>query len=178
MAENVGVDGVDSKPKRRLPLLLEAFLMLFVPVIGFVLFSFVLYPMQPHCSLGSGALGCTPMCEPISYSQNGSPTDYKVTPCFHEEPSGFQTFGYRQTILYYLLFALPSVFAFILLGSKGFYHLVLRLLFYPYFLLKDNRITKNVISKIIVMLLFIPLFLEWGLGYWVMITTVLGISPF
>lgn len=164
--------------KKGLPIVLEAFLMLLVPILAFFLFSFLLYPLQPHCSLGSGLLGCTPMCEATSYLENGSPASYKETPCFHNIPNGTQLFSYNQPIPYYLLFVLPLVLAFFLLGAEKFYGSVLKILFYPYFLFKNNRKNKNFLSRLVVLLLFLPITFEWLIGYGVLITTILGISLF
>jgi hypothetical protein len=164
--------------KKRLPVLFEAFLMAFVPVIGFILFSFILYPLQPHCSLGNGALGCTPMCEATSYFENGQPSSYKTTPCFHDQPSSFQTFSYKQPIPYYLIFLFPIAIGFLLLGPEKFYNSVLKILFYPYFLFKRNRENKNFISRFITIILFLPITIEWLIGYGILITTILGINLF
>lgn len=168
-----------AQPARKgLPIYIEAFLMAFVPIIGFVLFSFILYPFQPHCSLGKSVLGCTPMCEATSYFENGQPSGYKVTPCFHEDPSSFQSFSYKQPIPFSLLFIFPILLAFFLLGPERFYNTLLRLLFYPYFLFKRNRKNKNIISRLITLIMFLPITIEWLIGYGVLITTILGIDLF
>lgn len=164
--------------KKGLPVFAEAFLMAFVPVIGFVLFSFVLYPLHPHCSLGNGALGCTSMCEATSYFEDGRPASYKTIPCFHNEPSAFQTFSYNQPIPYYLIFLFPIALGFFLLGPEKFYNTTLKILFYPYFLFKRNRENKNFISKLTTIILFLPITIEWLIGYGILITTILGINLF
>lgn len=164
--------------KKGLPVFIEAFLMAFVPIIGFVLFSFILYPFQPHCSLGKGFLGCTPMCEATSYFDNGQPASYKTTPCFHDSPSPFQTFSYKQPVPYYLIFLFSIVLGFFLLGPDKFYNAVLKILFYPYFLFKRNRENKSFISRLITIILFLPITIEWLIGHGVLITTILGVNLF
>jgi len=164
--------------KIKLPLVFEAIIMLFLPIVGFFLFSYLIYPLQPHCSLGSNLLGCTPMCEAKSYFEDGSPASYVVTPCFHEGPSAIQSFSYNKPIPYYLLFLLPLALIFFLMGAEKFYNFILRVLFYPYFLFKDNRKNKKFLSRLIIILLLLPLTIEWVIGYVVLITTILGINPF
>jgi hypothetical protein len=160
--------------KKRLPKFLEAFLMLFVPLIGFFLFSLFTYPLHPHCSLGNGVLGCTTMCKATSYFEDGRPSSYEVTPCFHEEASAFQIFSYNQQIPYYLLFLFPIVILFFILGSEGFYNLLVRTALYPYFLFRENKKNKKFISRFITTIIFLPIFLEWVAGYVVLAMSLLG----
>lgn len=174
-----GTESITAQPiKKRLPIALEAILMMFLPIIGFSLFSYLTYPLRPHCSIGSGFLGCTPMCEATSFFENGSPAGYKVTPCFHDDPSGMQYFSYKQPIPYYSIFLFPLILGFYLLKAEKFYNLCLRILFYPYFLFKENRKNKKFISRLIVILLILPLAIEWIIGYGAVITTILGIGLF
>lgn len=162
----------DKSVNKRFPVLVEALLMLFVPIIGFVLFSYVLYPLQPHCSLGDGLLGCAPSCVMTNSGM------YEKTPCFHDNPTSMQSFSYKQPFPYYLLFLLPLSLILVLVGTEKFYNAVLKILFYPYYLFKNTRKETNFIYRLIATLFFIPLTIEWLLGYGVLITTILGINLF
>jgi len=143
--------------------------MLFVPIVGFILFNFIVYPLQPHCDLGKGLLGCTPYCVKI-----GSST-YEKVPCFHNKPSKIQTYSFRNPITYYSTLLLPLIVLFIYLGTRRFYTILIRIAFYPIFLLKGTR-KQKIIPRIITTILIFPTIIEWSIGYIVFAETILGID--
>ena len=169
---------IEVKQRVSKSLLLKAFLLLFLPIISFIPFSYLTYPLKPHCSLGNGILGCTPMCEPISYFEDGRPAGYKVIPCYHEEPSEFQKNLFNNWFLMPLvLFIILTLWVYKEGGKK-----VIKILKYialaPVYIFKENRQNKNFFSRLVVILISFFLFAEWALGYYVAGTTLLGKEPF
>lgn len=150
----------------------------FVPILGFAVFSFLTYPLKPHCSLGHGLLGCTPLCEPTSYFEDGRPAGYKTVPCYHEDPSNFQKILFNHWLLIPLfLFILFSLWIY----KKGVKNVIKRLsyiAFAPIYIFKENRQNKNIVSRLLVIFILFFLFIEWALGYYVAGTILLGKEPF
>lgn len=155
---------------RKINLALEAFLLLFLPIAGFILFSFITYPLSPHCDLGKGLLGCTPYCVKRGAS-------YEKVPCFHESATKLQIFSYKSSLIYYSILFLPIAILFVLLGAERFYNLVLRIAFYPFYLFRDSR-KQSLITRVICTLFLIPIIIEWFIGYAVLIGMILGVSVF
>ncbi len=171
----MGLKAVLNKPiKISSSLFLKSISFLFLPIIGFIIFSFVSYPLKPHCSLGNGLLGCTPICEATSYFENGQPASYKVTPCFHEGPSDFQKLLFRRGLLFFpLIFVLISLWIY----KDGFKKVIKKLsyvAFAPLYLFIENKKNKNLISKIAVILIIFFLAIEWIFGYYVVLKTFIN----
>lgn len=169
---------IEVKQRVSKSLLLKAFLLLFLPIISFIPFSYLTYPLKPHCSLGNGILGCTPMCEPTSYFEDGRPAGYKVIPCYHEDPNEFQKTLFNNWFLMPLvLFIILTLWVYKEGGKK-----VIKILKYialaPVYIFKENRKNKNFFSRLVVILISFFLFAEWVLGYYVAGTTLLGKEPF
>ena len=155
-------------------LFLKATVFLFLPLLGFVLFSWLTYPLKPHCSLSQGLLGCIPRCEPVSFFEDGNPASYKETPCFHEEPSPFQLaiFNYRLLIPL-ILFVSVSFWIY----KDGFRKVIGKLAyiaFAPFFIFKENRENRNIVSRLLVIIIIFFLVIEWALGYSVVFATFTG----
>ena len=169
---------IKEKPKIFKSLFLKSFLLLFLPIIVAIPFFYLTYPLRPHCSLGKGLLGCTPMCEPISYFEDGRPAGYKVIPCYHEDPSEFQKTLFNNWFLMPLvLFIILTLWVYKEGGKK-----VIKRLKYialaPVYIFKENRQNKHFLSRLAVILISFFLFAEWTLGYYVAETTLLGKEPF
>lgn len=148
----------------RVSLVLQSFLMLFLPILGFIIFSFLYYPLAPHCALGEGVYGCTPVCT------------QGITPCFHEGPIGIQLFIYRNSIpIYFLVLAFISAFVW-KVGFQKAKSLAVKVLFYPLFLYRLNLKNKNIASRITVAILNFFLASEWIIGYIIFISTLLGLE--
>jgi len=159
---------------KKVNLLLRAIGWIFVPILGFIVFSYLIYPLRPHCSLGNGLLGCTPICEPTAYFEDGRPAGYKTVPCFHNEPNNYEIFIYHHKELFYL--ALLFLFG-ALCYSKGFkniFRILLHISAAPIFIFRENKGSKNSLSKVLVFILLIPLLIEWIVGYYVVLATVSG----
>jgi len=157
---------------------LKTFAWLFVPILGFFIFSVFTYPLKPHCSLGSGILGCTPICEPISYFKDGRPAEYKITPCYHDKPVGYQEALFKNWFLIPLfLFIFFSLLIYKEGGKKVFERLKYIALA-PVYLFRENRRNKNLFSRLVVLIMLFFLFTEWALGYYVVGATILGKEPF
>jgi len=144
-----------------------------LPVLMFIVWSFFIYPLQPHCSLGKGLFGCTPMCEPTSYFGDGRPSDYKTVPCFHNNPSGFQEIIYKYVLIYYFLISLTSLVVAFKVGLKRFFRRILRIIFAPFVLMWESR-KKSIMSRIFIIATSFFLIIEWGFGYMVVIQTLTG----
>ena len=153
----------------------KIFVLFCLPVFMFIVWSFVSYPLQPHCSLGNGLLGCTPYCEPTTYMENGKPATYKSLPCFHNEPSNFQSTTYKYSLIYYFLIFLLTTIIAIKVGIKTFLKKFFRIIFAPFILIREAK-NKRVISRILIILSTFFLILEWGYGYFVVIQTLTGIN--
>lgn len=160
----------NKKKSRKLPLVVEALFMLFLPVIGFILFSHFSYPLNPHCSLGNGLLGCTPYCVSIGDS-------YEVTPCFHDDPTNLQTFSFNHSFLHFLVFFVPIGVLLLVMGAEKLFRQIVRIALYPIFLIKESRKQKTV-SRLFSVLLALPIFVEWAVGYVVLIGMVFGFNLF
>ncbi len=154
--------------------LLRAIGFLFLPLLVFVAFSYFFYPLAPHCSLGNGLLGCTPICKPTSYFPDGKPADYEVTPCFHEGPATLQRLLFQFSIPFYVVSFIFLLFIIFKVGFKTFLRKIVYITFAPIFLIRENRKNKNVISRILVILISFLLVIEWGIGYWVAVKSLLG----
>jgi len=155
-------------------LLLKSIGFLLLPLMAFVLFSFLTYPIKPHCSLGNGISGCTPSCEPTSYFEDGRPASYKETPCFHDEPTILQLSIFNQPWLIPLVLVVLMISIFFLICKRSFKQFlkdIVYISFAPFFLLKENRRNKNLISRIFIILIAFFLIIEWLLGYYIVITT-------
>lgn len=165
-----------KKPTPRL-IWMKTFVLYFLPLLLFVAYSFLSYPLKPQCSLGKGVKGCVATCEAISFFEDGRPAAYKETPCFHGEPGN----SYKLIYKYYYFIYPPIILAIALLYFwkknlvKGIFTWVL---FAPIKIIKQNRISKNIFSKIVVYLMLIPLILEWLFGYVFVITDLIGIDLF
>lgn len=146
-----------------------------LPVFMYIVWSFVSYPLQPHCSLGNGLLGCTPYCEPTTYMENGKPASYKSIPCFHNEPSNFQSITYRYSLIYYFVILLLTTIIAIKVGIKIFYIKLFRIIFAPFILIRESK-NEGVIARVLIILSTFFLVLEWGYGYFVVIQTFTGIK--
>jgi len=169
---------IKSKPKVFRSLFLKSFLLLFLPIIIAIPFFYLTYPLKPHCSLGNGILGCTPMCEPTSYFEDGRPANYKVVPCYHEEPDKFQKTLFENWFLIPLF-----LFVFLTLwmykeGGKKVFERLKYIALAPFYIFKENRQNKHFLSRLAVIFISFFLFAEWALGYYVAGTTLLGKEPF
>ncbi|MEM3394326.1 MAG: CAP domain-containing protein, partial [Candidatus Methanomethylicia archaeon] len=136
------------------------------------------YPFKPHCSLGNGIWGCTPMCEPTSYFPDGKPAGYKTVPCYHEEASEFQKFLFRNWFsIPFFLFIFFSFWIY----KEGLKKLIKRLMyiaFAPFYIFKENRENKNFFARLVVIFMLFFMFIEWALGYYVAGMMALGKEPF
>jgi len=155
-------------------LLLKATGFLFLPLLGFVLFFWLAYPLKPHCSLGQGLLGCTPRCEPVSFFEDGSPAGYKETPCFHEEPSPFQLAIFNYRLLIPLILFVGVSFWIYKDGFKKVIGKLAYIAFAPFFIFKENRENRNIVSRLLVIIIIFFLVIEWALGYSVVFATFTG----
>jgi len=161
--------------KAKESLILKFIGLLFLPLIIFFFSSFLLYPFKPHCSLGGGILGCISECEPRSYFDDGRPASYKEIPCFHDDPTTLQLFMFNQTWFIPLVFLILMIFTFFLvykLGIKKFFKNLVYIAFAPFFVLKENRKNKNLISRIFILILSFFLLVEWLTGYYFVFTTL------
>lgn len=151
-----------SIKSKKFPLVLEAFIMLFAPIIGFVLYSYFSYPLNPHCELGNGLFGCTPHCT------NTGEIPYGRTLCFDNIPNKLQVFSYQNPFIYYSTFLTPIAILFISLRPRNFVILSLRIAFYPLFLFKEIR-KENYVSRFVCILFLFIIMIEWFIGYAVLI---------
>lgn len=148
-------------------ILLRSFLWLLFPFFGFVVFSFLTYPFQPHCELGNGLFGCVPTCTPEVMIKLQRDFPFGGS-CFHEEPVTWQIFFYQNRFSVFL-FELVILMIFIIWAQEeGKAKQVLKWLIEvpikPIVLLKGNRQNKNLLSKLISLILIaisIPL---WAIG--------------
>jgi len=169
---------IKEKPKIFKSLFLKSFLLLFLPIIVAIPFFYLTYPLRPHCSLGRGLLGCTPICEPTSYFEDGRPAGYKVIPCYHEEPSEFQKNLFNNWFLMPLvLFIILALWVYKEGGKKVIKRLKY-IAFAPVYIFKENKQNKNLLFRLAVILISFFLFVEWALGYYVAATTTVGKEPF
>lgn len=146
-----------------------------LPVLMLTVWSFFIYPLKPHCSLGKSLFGCTPMCEPISYFGDGRPSGYKAIPCFHNKPSDFQEITYKYALIYYFLISLASLVVAFKVGFKRFLRRILRIIFAPLVLMWESQ-KKRVVSRIFIIIASFFLVIEWGFGYLVVIQTLTGLK--
>lgn len=146
---------------------------MFIPLLVAPLFFFLVYPLKPHCSVGQGVYGCTHLCEPSGYLEDGRPSGYKVTPCYHEEyPVGFQKLIYENRVVAYPLLLLGFVLLLIRLYKT---RKLFKIAFAPIYFFLENRKSKNIISRLVnLFILIIPLTLEWVVGYVIAIGTLLN----
>jgi len=155
-------------------LFLKATGFLFLPLLGFVLFSWLTYPLKPNCSLSQGLLGCIPRCEPVSFFEDGNPASYKETPCFHEEPSPFQLAIFNYRLLIPLILFVSVSFWVYKDGLKKVIGKLAYIAFAPFFIFKENRENRNIISRLLVIIIIFFLVVEWALGYYVVFATFTG----
>jgi len=143
-----------------------------------VIFSYLIYPLKPHCSLGKGLLGCTPNCEAISFFENGRPAGYKVVPCYHENPTEFQKNIFKNWFLIpFALFTFGTLWIY-REGPKQMIKKIIYIAFAPFYVFKENKENKNLLSQLGIIVILFFLVIEWALGYYVAGTTLLGIEPF
>ena len=154
---------------------IKIFLLFILPIFLFIVWSYLIYPLSPHCSLGRGTLGCTPMCEATAYFDDGRASDYKIVPCFYEDPKNFQTFLYQNQTIYYLLFGTTIGFVAFKLGIKSFLKKILYIVFAPFALIIESK-EMSTLSRILVIVSSFFLLIEWGMGYLVVIQTITGTS--
>jgi len=172
---------IEGKPKRPKPIrsiFLKSILLLFLPIIGFVVFSYLTYPLKPHCSLGQRILGCTPKCEPVSFYENGRPSAYKTVPCYHDEPTELQSALFKNWIVAPLLGFIFFSFWIYKEGSRKVINTLLYVAAAPLYIFKENRKNKNILSRLAVIFVLFFLFIEWGLGYYVVAATLTKQDPF
>ena len=157
----------------KIPLWLKIIGFMILPIILFPVFNHITYPLKPHCSIGRGPYGCTPMCEPRAYFDNGNPSEYRVTPCYHVGPTLLQKTFYEEPerIIGALVVAVIAL-SFWLTNSKKWI-LLPKIAFAPIYFLKENR-SKKFLPRIFNFLLIIPLTIEWASGYVIVIGTLLN----
>jgi len=169
---------IEAKQRASKSLFLKTFLLLFLPLIGFIIFSYLTYPLKPHCSLGNGVLGCTPMCEPTSYFSDGRPAEYKVIPCYHAEPVEFQKTLFKYWFLIPFILFISLTLWIYKEGLKQFLKRLAYIAFAPVYIFKENRQNKSFLSRLAVIFMLFFLFIEWALGYYVAGITILGKESF
>jgi len=146
-----------------------------LPVLIFTVWNLFVYPLQPHCSLGNGLFGCIPNCEPVSYFNNGKPSDYKVIPCFHDSPSTYQQNIYKNMWVYYSLIGLITLFIAIKIGLKKFFVKILRIILAPFVLIFESK-NKKFFPRILIIIASFFLIIEWSFVYLYIIQTLTGIK--
>lgn len=138
-----------------------------LPIFCFILFSYIVYPLSPHCTLGRGLLGCTPMCEVFG---NG----YKEVPCFHEDPLSYQLFSFHYPYMYYLPVILIFGFLSWRFGLNNVMGGIEKIAILPLTLFRANRKNHNLFSRMFVILSLLPITVEWLFGYIVLIKMILN----
>jgi len=118
------------------------------------------------------------MCEPTSYFPDGKPAGYKETPCFHEEPNSLQRLLFQYAVLFYVAFLIFLSIAVFEIGLRRFLKKIVYIAFAPIFLIRENRKNENIISRVLVILISFLLIIEWGIGYLVVVKSLLGVNIF
>ena len=161
-----------NKPK----LFLKSVGLFFISIIGFVLFTFLSYPLKPHCNLGKGIYGCTPQCEPIGFFPDGRPSNYKEVPCFHVDATKTQIF-INQNIIFVVGGFLLLIIILFFINKKILLNSISWIMFGPLKLIKQNLKNRKIVSKIFIFLVSISLIFVWLFGYFFVGSTLSG-HPF
>lgn len=163
---------MNKKPRKFLWLRMIGYM--FLPLFLAPIFFSLTYPLKPHCSLGQGPHGCTPLCEATSYFENGQPSNYKITPCYHyENPTVLQRFTYEKSDIFYPILLVVIVSLFFWLTYINKVEIITKIAFAPIYFIKENRRNKSFIARaIIFIILIIPLLFEWVVGYIIFLGTL------
>jgi len=148
-------------------ILLRSFLWLLFPFFGFIILSYLTYPLQPHCELGNGLFGCVPVCTPEVMAKLQRDFPFGGS-CFHGGPVAWQSFFYQNKLVVFLL-ELAFLIAFFIWAqrrekAKQVLRWLAELPIKPLVLFRENRKNKNLLSRLISLILIVILIPLWVIG--------------